>query len=344
MAGALLLGGNGLQGAAGDRRDVVEGFQEFMTATNHELEVSYHVFPNTAPVHRGSLGFRYEDPGMSVEALEQANGFLYLQASNSVCCRFNDLYWGLTLPLGPHPARPRFEVYDSAPGNGNLGRSSGPPVTVRLVQQTSFRWITQLGVTDARPGTIRWAGNEFHARHDTPEGEPLGGHLQVRGGLPAELDLTCNHRGDTVLTTIEYRYDRTLALPYYPSSMVISRTINHRLVSAIPISVLATKQIETRRPASFFDPERFLQPLGTNIEYLTYSNDWPYAQVQPGGALKPLPVGLNPVAIAIQRQRRSRLWRLIAVGLLISVLAPLGAWWALSGGSEDHGGGHPGAE
>ena len=54
LAGALLLGGNGLQGAAGGRRDVVEAFQEFMAATNHELEVSYHVFPNTAPVHRGS--------------------------------------------------------------------------------------------------------------------------------------------------------------------------------------------------------------------------------------------------------------------------------------------------
>ena len=301
-------------------------FKEFMSQTNWAIDVEFEDREEVLP---GALGRQppslYIPTSSAIHAITQAGAFLWIQSSNWIAGRWQGHSWDI-VPTS-QSTRVTLEYQDSLADATVRGPAStmGPIGTERELRRGSMRDISQLGVLDARPGSIKWNGNDFVAE---PEGGSGGisGHLTVSNGTPAELDVTESHGRTKLLSPITYSYTGPLKLPFVPNRIMTRRFLNGQGLTTSSVWVRSIQTISAPYAMSTFSPQQYIEPFGTNVITIVYSNGWPYERTGSPGVLRKLFVAPNPLAVQVQQARKAR-QALVRMSLALFLCLLMGFWW-----------------
>ena len=305
-------------------------FTRFLTETNKDLDVVFSIRERTlsgfaARTH--SFAAWNGVASETIHAISQANAFLFVEQTNRAFGRLGNTNWAI-IP-GGHQGQVAVEYSHGAPEQhvGRVALRAGPETTQALVKRTTWRYISQLGVVDARPGSISLNGNLFRAAEEY-DGSPMTGSLDVTNGLPSHLTVVQKRGRTTLLTSISYYYRHALEIPGLPDSMVIERRLNGAPLSETAIQIHKLARAAISYDPSVFSAARYIRQSRSNVMAITYSNDVPYQSVGDHGVRKRLFIGPNPLAVEMDHSRAPMRGAVLCM-FLILLFVPFGIWWWL---------------
>jgi hypothetical protein len=204
--------------------------------------------------------------------------------------------------------------------------------TGRIVYNYVCQFLN-MGLSDIRPDSVVWSGNEFKATTD--EGVPIHGTLETSNGLPSKLSL--NYQNTVaVYRMISYAYSNSpTALDGFPLHILIWMKNSNGWIPDFELDLLSVKLATNQLTEEYFSSQQFASPSirHENIE----SNGIPYilaikqTSIKSNGIafgietttnmVKMIPRPTNPIKVLASTTRLNR--KVIIVWLIIGTIIPL---------------------
>ena len=179
------------------------------------------------------------------------------------------------------------------------------------------------GIFNLDPATVEWPEESKFTALNVDGQKVLGEIISVSNGLPTVLEWRIEDAPDQQFRFVmEYKYDASFDLPYFPSEIQLSSKIKGQKQLRWMDKILMLKTSATPLGKSFFDPYRyFVIPPPSQyprINVVCYSNNTLYS-IKDGGRLEKMPLlsALPPLENGEANKAHAKFIRFFLLGLFV---------------------------